>query len=152
MLKSNRVIGLSLLAASLAVCPLALRSAHADAPTTQAADNTTTSADGLKSTLIKPADDAAKVGDTVWVHYVGKLQDGTEFDNSYSRGEPIQLTLGQGQVIKGWEEGLLGLKVGEKRELTIPPELAYGPEGRPPKIPQNATLIFDVELMGLKRG
>ena len=87
----------------------------------------------------------------MWVHYVGMLQDGTEFDNSYKRGEPIPLTLGAGSVIKGWEEGLLGMKVGEKRQLIIPPDLAYGADGRPPTIPANSTLVFDVELVGLKR-
>ncbi len=120
--------------------------------TSPSSDNQTTTPDGLKIIETKPADDGAKTGDAVWVHYVGKLQDGTEFDNSYTRGQPIPLTLGAGSVIKGWEEGLLGMKVGEKRQLVIPPELAYGPDGRPPKIPANATLVFDVELVGLKRG
>jgi peptidylprolyl isomerase len=129
---------------------LAVRFAVADPATTQSTDNTITTPSGLKIVETKPADDAAKVGDQVWVHYVGKLKDGTEFDNSYKRGEPIPLTLGEGRVIKGWEEGLLGMKVGQKRQLIIPPELAYGAEGRPP-IPPNATLVFDVELMGLKR-
>jgi peptidylprolyl isomerase len=130
---------------------LATRLVLADQPTTQSSDNTITTASGLKIVEVKPADDAAKVGDQVWVHYVGKLKDGTEFDNSYKRGEPIPLTLGEGRVIKGWEEGLLGMKVGEKRQLIIPPDLAYGAEGRPPVIPANSTLVFDVELMGLKR-
>ena len=125
--------------------------ALADPPTTQGSDNTITTPSGLKIVEVKAADDAAKSGDQVWVHYVGKLQDGTEFDNSYKRGEPIPLTLGQGSVIKGWEEGLLGMKVGEKRTLIIPPDLAYGADGRPPTIPANSTLIFDVELVGLKR-
>jgi FKBP-type peptidyl-prolyl cis-trans isomerase len=123
----------------------------AEPATTQSADNVKTTPSGLKIIELKAPDDAAKVGDQVWVHYVGKLQDGTEFDNSYKRGEPIPLTLGEGRVIKGWEEGLLGMKVGEKRELIIPPDLAYGADGRPPVIPKNATLIFDVELVGLKR-
>jgi FKBP-type peptidyl-prolyl cis-trans isomerase len=139
-------ITLSLVAAVF----LITRFVVADPATTQSDDKTTTTPSGLKITETKAADDGAKVGDQVWVHYVGKLADGTEFDNSYKRGEPIPLTLGEGRVIKGWEEGLLGMKVGEKRTLIIPPDLAYGPEGRSP-IPPNATLTFDVELMGLKR-
>ena len=135
----------------LAVACVAAGFTLADTATTQSSDNTITTPSGLKIVETKPADDAAKSGDQVWVHYVGKLQDGTEFDNSYKRGEPIPLTLGQGSVIKGWEEGLLGMKVGEKRTLIIPPDLAYGADGRPPTIPANSTLVFDVELVGLKR-
>ncbi len=89
----------------------------------------------------------AKIGDTVSVHYEGRLEDGTVFDSSYTRGEPIAFVLGQGQVIQGWEQGILGMKEAEKKTLTIPPELAYGEAGRPPVIPPNATLIFDVELV-----
>jgi FKBP-type peptidyl-prolyl cis-trans isomerase len=135
----------------LTIATVAAGFALAEPPTTQSSDNTITTPSGLKIVETKPADDAAKSGDQVWVHYIGKLQDGTEFDNSYKRGEPIPLTLGQGSVIKGWEEGLLGMKVGEKRTLIIPPDLAYGADGRPPTIPANSTLIFDVELVGLKR-
>ena len=95
--------------------------------------------------------EGARDGDVVFVHYSGKLTDGTKFDSSYDRNEPISIVLGSGQVISGWEEGLQGMAVGEKRTLTIPPKLAYGAEGRPPKIPSNATLVFDVELMGIQR-
>ena len=97
------------------------------------------------------AGEGAKNGDIVFVHYTGKLTDGTKFDSSYDRGEPIDIVLGAGRVIAGWEEGLQGMHVGEKRTLTIPPQMAYKEEGRPPKIPGNATLVFDVELMGLQR-
>ncbi len=94
--------------------------------------------------------EGAKRGDTVEVNYVGMLVDGTQFDNSYKRGdgkgEPISVTLGEGQVIRGWEEGLLGMKQGEKRRLTIPPSLGYGPMGYGP-IPGNATLIFETEML-----
>lgn len=92
----------------------------------------------------------AKNGDTVYVHYTGKLTNGAKFDSSYDRAEPLELVLGRKQVIQGWEEGLLGMSVGDKRQLIIPPNLAYG--DRPNQsIPANSTLIFDVELMGLRR-
>lgn len=88
-------------------------------------------------------------GDTVSVHYVGTLQDGTEFDNSKKRGTPFEFTVGGGQVIKGWEEGLVGMKVGGQRILVIPPEKAYGENGIGP-IPGNATLVFAIELLEIK--
>jgi FK506-binding protein 2 len=97
------------------------------------------------------AGEGAKNGDIVFIHYTGKLTDGMKFDSSFDRGEPIDFVLGSGRVIAGWEEGLQGMHVGERRTLTIPPQLAYKEEGRPPKIPGNATLVFDVELMGLQR-
>ena len=81
------------------------------------------------------------------VHYVGTLENGTEFDQSKKRGTPIDYELGAGRVIKGWDQGEVGMKVGGKRKLTIPGSLAYGPMGRPPVIPPNATLIFDIELL-----
>ena len=83
------------------------------------------------------------------MHYEGRLTDGTVFDTSYSRGQPFGFTLGSGQVIRGWEEGVAGMKIGEKRRLTIPPELGYGERGAGALIPPNATLVFDVELIAL---
>ncbi|KAK9806211.1 hypothetical protein WJX72_005551 [[Myrmecia] bisecta] len=99
----------------------------------------------------KPAtcDQKAKAGDTVAVHYRGSLTDGTVFDSSFERGEPIKFTLGQGQVIKGWDQGIAGMCVGEKRKLKIPSDLGYGARGSPPKIPGGATLIFDTELVSI---
>ncbi|MDP3725495.1 MAG: FKBP-type peptidyl-prolyl cis-trans isomerase [Nanoarchaeota archaeon] len=87
-----------------------------------------------------------KNGDAVSVHYEGRLEDGTVFDSSYKRGAPFEFTVGLGQVIQGWEKGLIGMKEGEKRQLTIPSELGYGEKGQG-SIPPNATLIFDVELV-----
>lgn len=94
--------------------------------------------------------DAVVTGDTVVVHYIGTLQDGTEFDNSNKRGEPFSFTVGEGRVIKGWEEGLIGMKVGGKRILVIPPEMAYGTQAIGP-IPANSTLVFAIELLEIKK-
>ena len=93
---------------------------------------------------------SAENGDTLSAHYVGALQDGTVFDESYGRGQPIQFVLGAGQLIKGWELGLLGMKEGGKRRLVIPPELGYGAGGAAGGvIPPNATLLFEIELVGV---
>ncbi|KAG6785388.1 hypothetical protein POTOM_011118 [Populus tomentosa] len=89
----------------------------------------------------------AHKGDSIKVHYRGKLTDGTVFDSSFERGDPIAFELGSGQVIKGWDQGLLGACVGEKRKLKIPAKLGYGEQGSPPTIPGGATLIFDTELV-----
>ncbi len=106
---------------------------------------------GLKIEIVKEGTGPeAQKGQKVEVHYTGMLADGSVFDSSIPRGMPFALTLGAGQVIPGWEEGLLGMKVGEKRRLIIPPEMAYGKEGFPGAIPPNATLTFDVELIALK--
>ena len=121
--------------------------------TTQAAaaGKTETKDNGLKITYVAPAV-GAKDGDTVSVLYTGKLQDGTEFDSSAKHGnEPIEFILGKSMVIKGWDEGLQGMHVGEKRKLVIPPALGYGEAGAGGVIPPNATLTFDVELVALRR-
>jgi FK506-binding protein 2 len=93
----------------------------------------------------------SRKGDSLQMHYTGKLEDGTEFDSSIPRGQPFVFTLGSGQVIKGWDQGLLGMCEGEKRRLVIPSDLGYGDRGSPPKIPGGATLIFEVELMKIER-
>lgn len=93
---------------------------------------------------------AAERGHTVSVHYTGTLSDGSKFDSSHDRGRPFSFRLGQGQVIQGWEQGVVGMKVGGRRKLTIPPHLGYGARGFPPVIPANATLVFEVELLDAK--
>jgi FKBP-type peptidyl-prolyl cis-trans isomerase len=93
----------------------------------------------------------AKAGDTVTVHYVGTLTDGKEFDSSRKHNKPFDFQLGAHQVIKGWDQGIAGMKVGGKRKLTVPPSLGYGARGFPPVIPPNATLSFEVELLDVKK-
>ena len=111
---------------------------------------TTTS--GLKYIdLVEGTGPSPQPGQTVSVHYTGKLVNGTEFDSSRKPGrQPLEFQLGTPGIIKGWNEGIATMKVGGRRTLTIPPALGYGKDGRPPSIPPNSTLIFDVELMGIK--
>jgi peptidylprolyl isomerase len=134
---------------ALLIAAACSQSGLASSPTTQ--PTTRTTASGLTIEEVKPGDgDVAGQGDTVSVNYTGKLKDGTKFDSSYDRNQPIQFVLGVHQVIAGWDEGITGMKVGEKRKLIIPPDLAYGASGTPDgTIPPNATLYFDVELMGV---
>lgn len=108
-------------------------------------------AEDLKITDLKVGDGAEAVaGQTVTVHYTGWLMDGTKFDSSVDRGEPFSFPLGAGRVIRGWDEGVAGMKVGGKRELIIPPHMGYGSRGAGGVIPPNATLKFEVELLGVK--
>jgi FKBP-type peptidyl-prolyl cis-trans isomerase len=94
--------------------------------------------------------DEAKTGKTVSVHYTGTLTDGSKFDSSLDRGKPFEFELGAGRVIKGWDQGVVGMKVGGKRKLTIPSDLAYGARGFPPVIPPDSTLVFEIELLGVR--
>ena len=108
------------------------------------------SASGLEYVTLKEGDGASvKSGQTVVMHYVGTLTDGTKFDSSRDKNSPFKTVIGVGQVIRGWDEGVPGMKVGERRKLTIPSDLGYGPNGSPPKIPGGATLLFDVELLNI---
>ena len=105
--------------------------------------------------IVEGTGPAAKTGDTVEVQYVGALfEDGTEFDSSWTTGQPFTVTLGSGQVIEGWEEGLIGIRKGGRREIVIPSELGYGATGQPPTIPPDAALIFvvDAEKVTPKKG
>ena len=105
----------------------------------------------FKTEDVKVGDGAeAKEGSTVSVHYTGTLTSGKKFDSSRDRDAPFEFTIGKGQVIKGWEKGVVGMKVGGKRKLTIPYDLAYGEAGKPPDIPPRATLLFDIELLEVK--
>lgn len=111
-------------------------------------DETITTPSGLQYVITKKGDGIRpKKGDKVVVHYTGKLADGSVFDSSVERGKPFSFKLGAGQVIKGWDEGIALLQVGDKATFTIPSELGYGERGSPPVIPANATLIFEVELI-----
>ncbi|KKS11077.1 MAG: Peptidyl-prolyl cis-trans isomerase [Parcubacteria group bacterium GW2011_GWB1_41_5] len=112
---------------------------------------TNQTADRLKIEILEKGNGAAaKNGDTIVVHYIGTLENGTKFDSSLDRGRPFSFVLGAGQVIAGWEQGILGMRIGEKRKLTIAPELAYGEAGAGNAIPPNATLIFEINLLEIK--
>ena len=105
---------------------------------------------GLEYVTLKEGSGATALsGQTIRMHYVGTLEDGSKFDSSRDRGKPFEVAIGTGQVIRGWDEGVPGMKVGEVRKLTIPGPLAYGARSPSPKIPANATLIFEVELLGI---
>jgi FKBP-type peptidyl-prolyl cis-trans isomerase len=120
-------------------------------PASTPAADSTAAATELKIEDIKVGEGAvAEAGKQVVVHYTGTLTDGTKFDSSVDRNEPFTFSLGAGQVIKGWDEGVKGMKIGGKRKLTIPPSLGYGEAGAGGVIPPNATLIFEVELLDVK--
>lgn len=151
---SRKAIVILLLTLSIALLAQSKKAStsdkKADGPTPVTGKPTTTTS-GLEYWDIKKGGGklAAK-GKKVSVHYTGWLTDGKEFDSSRDAGEPIQFNLGTGEVIKGWDEGIAGMKVGGKRQLRIPPALGYGARGFGSSIPSNATLVFDVELMDVK--
>ncbi len=106
---------------------------------------------GFQIEELRPGSGAeARAGNTVTVHYVGTLTNGQKFDSSRDRGQGFTFHLGAGEVIAGWDQGVAGMKVGQMRKLTIPPELGYGARGFPPVIPPNSTLVFEVELLAIR--
>ena len=110
-----------------------------------------TTASGLKYIdEVVGTGESPKPGQNVTVHYTGTLENGTKFDSSVDRGQPFTFRIGMGSVIQGWDEGVMTMKVGGKRKLIIPANLGYGAMGSPPKIPPNATLIFEVELLSVR--
>jgi FKBP-type peptidyl-prolyl cis-trans isomerase len=113
--------------------------------------NASTTSTGLKYVdQVVGTGPSPRKGQRITVHYTGRLQNGIKFDSSVDRGTPYEFAIGTGSVIKGWDEGIMSMKVGGKRHLIVPPSLGYGAAGSPPAIPPNATLEFDVELLGLK--
>jgi peptidylprolyl isomerase len=150
----HKAIVILLLTLSIALLAQSKKAAKsdkkADGPTAVTGKPITTTS-GLEYWDIKKGSGKlAEKGKKVSVHYTGWLTNGKEFDSSRDAGEPIQFDLGTGQVIKGWDEGIAGMKVGGKRQLRISPALGYGARGAGSAIPPNATLVFDVELMGVK--
>jgi peptidylprolyl isomerase len=110
-----------------------------------------TTSSGLKYVdIVQGTGASPQNGQMVTVNYTGTLENGTKFDSSFDHGTPYKFRIGTGSVIKGWDEGLLSMKIGGKRKLTIPPALGYGTRGSPPKIPPNATLVFEVELLNVQ--
>jgi FKBP-type peptidyl-prolyl cis-trans isomerase len=131
--------------------PAAIPSVIAGVPQIPSSAQTVTTSSGLRYADLNPGNgDVAKAGQTATVQYTGWLPDGTKFDSSVDRNQPFSFPLGGGQVIKGWDEGVAGMKVGGERLLIVPPNLGYGNRGAGGVIPPCATLIFDVRLLGVK--
>ena len=139
------------IAANLSVpSPIIAQSPITQETITMNLDNAITTPSGLKYIDIEVGTgDSPTTGQTVKVHYTGTLTDGKKFDSSVDRGQPFSFKIGVGQVIKGWDEGVATMKVGGKRTLIIPPDLGYGERGAGGVIPGNATLLFDIELLGV---
>jgi FKBP-type peptidyl-prolyl cis-trans isomerase FkpA len=145
--RNIRIAAIAVIVLVLAVIGFAIFSSMQKGDT----GNMITTASGLQyQDLVVGTGATAVAGKTVSVHYTGYLEDGTKFDSSVDRNQPFEFTLGTGMVIPGWDEGVAGMKVGGKRKLVIPPNLAYGASGVPGAIPANATLTFDVELLEVK--
>lgn len=137
--------------ADSAAAPPAPATAVSPAPAPAAAAKVHKLASGLVyEDLVVGNGKMADPGLSVAVHYTGWLADGTKIDSSLDSGQPYSFTLGQSAVIDGWHQGIKGMRIGGKRRLTIPPDLAYGAEGRPPRVPPNSTLVFEIELLGVR--
>ena len=152
MTKNLVVTMIIALVTSILLAPVSAQNArpNTSAPTKVTGDGVKT-ASGLQYwDIIVGTGAEAKQGSHVKVHYTGWLTTGKKFDSSVDAGKPFPFTIGRGEVIKGWEEGVAGMKVGGKRQLRIPPELAYGQQGYPGAIPPNATLIFDIQLLAVQ--
>lgn len=158
-LSKEQYIGVvvTLIVAALIFFGFSLLSSINNGQTTNNNDQKNNMADQLKTEVLREGQgDVAALSDTVTVNYTGTLEDGTKFDSSYDRGTPFPVNLGQGRVIPGWEQGLLGVKVGEKLRLTIPSSLGYGDNGIPDGkggfiIPPKSTLIFEIEVMKIDK-
>jgi FKBP-type peptidyl-prolyl cis-trans isomerase len=143
---ASAILGVAILAAAQTAPPNPATSGP-----TQATGPSTKTASGLEYWDIKVGTGpVAKSGQHVKVHYTGWLTNGKKFDSSVGTGKPFEFMLGASQVIKGWDEGVAGMKVGGQRQLRIPPGLAYGPAGHPHQIPPNSTLVFDVQLIEVR--
>ena len=148
-MRFREVLAFALLSATFLFAQTATHRPATPGPSKVTGDGVKTSS-GLQYWDIKVGSgEEAKEGSNVKVHYTGWLTTGKKFDSSIG-SQPFAFTIGRGEVIKGWEEGVAGMKVGGKRQLRIPPELAYGEDGHPPQIPPNSTLIFDVQLVAVK--
>lgn len=148
--RSRKTFNVKLLVIVLIVAVAAAAIVYVVANRRGEAGNEVTTASGMKYTDLTVGDGATpKLGQGVRVHYIGWLANGREFNNSYKLGQPAEFSLGPG-LIPGWNEALQTMKVGGKRRIILPPKLAYGPSGKPPDIPPNATLTFEIELLGVK--
>jgi FKBP-type peptidyl-prolyl cis-trans isomerase len=145
--EQRRIIAAMRIAWIVLVALLGCTPPPAEPKTAEAKPGAAPRAELEKTDLVVGTGAEAKKGSAISVHYVGTLTDGTVFDSSRERAQPFSFMIGQGKVIRGWEQGVIGMKVGGKRKLVVPPHLGYGEDGSPPKIPGNATLIFEIELL-----
>lgn len=147
---SRRKFNVKILIIVLIIAVAASAVAYVVANRNGQAGNEITTESGMRYVDLKVGDGATpRMGQRVRVHYIGRLENGTEFENSYNQGPPVEFNVGPG-LIRGWNEALQTMKVGGKRRIILPPHLAYGQAGSPPRIPPNATLTFEIELLGVR--